>query len=255
MVNSLTVLIIEDEQIAAEKLESLLLETASDIRIMAKLGSIKESVRWLEQNRVDLIFLDIQLSDGISFSIFDWVEVSTPIIFTTAYDQYAIRAFQLNSISYLLKPIRKTDLIQSLQKYRDMKSALGIDFDSLLAQMQGRQPDYKKRFLIQIGEKIKKVDVEEVAYFFVLDKSIFIRTHDGSRFPLEYSLDKLEALLDPTYFFRINRKYLVHMDAISSMVAYSRGRVKLELNPKTEDPFDAIVSIDRSADFKKWLNS
>lgn len=255
MVNSLAVLIIEDEQIAADKLESLLLDTAPDIRIMAKLGSIKESVRWLQQNRADLIFLDIQLSDGISFSIFDRVEVTTPIIFTTAYDQYAIRAFQLNSISYLLKPIRKNDLSLSLQKYGTMKSALGIDFDFLMARIQGRQPEYKKRFLIQIGEKIKKVDMEEIAYFFVQEKGIFIRTRDGNRFPIEYSLDKLEPLLDPAYFFRINRKYLIHMDAISSMVAYSRGRIKLELDPQTADALDAIVSIDRSADFKKWLNT
>jgi DNA-binding LytR/AlgR family response regulator len=255
MVNSLAVLIIEDEQIAADKLESLLQETVPDIHIKAKLGSIKESVRWLQQNRVDLIFLDIQLSDGISFSIFDRVELSTPIIFTTAYDQYAIRAFQLNSISYLLKPIRKADLIQSLRKYEDMKSAMRIDFDFLLDQMRGAQSTYKKRFLVQLGEKIKKVEVEEIAYFFVQEGSVYIRTRDGIRFPLEYSLDKLETVLDPAHFFRINRKYLVHMDAISSMVAYSRGRVKLELEPKTAETLDAIVSIDRSADFKKWLNS
>lgn len=255
MPNKMKALIIEDENLAAEKLEMMLQETAPDIQVVAKLGSIKESVKWLQQNSADLIFLDIQLSDGISFSIFDQVVVSTPIIFTTAYDQYAIKAFQFNSVSYLLKPIRKTDLGQSLQKYRDMKSAFSIDFEALLAQMQGKQPDYKKRFLIQIGERIKKVEIGEAAYFFVLDKSTFVRTHSSNDYPLDYSLDKLEALLDPGRFFRINRKYIVNIDAISNMVAYSRGRVKLELKPKADDEFEPIVSIDRSADFKKWLNS
>ncbi len=255
MPNKMKALIIEDENLAAEKLEMMLQETAPDIQVVAKLGSIKESVKWLQQNSADLIFLDIQLSDGISFSIFDQVVVSTPIIFTTAYDQYAIKAFQFNSVSYLLKPIRKTDLGQSLQKYRDMKSAFSIDFEALLAQMQGKQPDHKKRFLIQIGERIKKVEIGEAAYFFVLDKSTFVRTHSSNDYPLDYSLDKLEALLDPGRFFRINRKYIVNIDAISNMVAYSRGRVKLELKPKADDEFEPIVSIDRSADFKKWLNS
>ncbi|MDA3815849.1 MAG: LytTR family DNA-binding domain-containing protein [Prolixibacteraceae bacterium] len=248
-------IIIEDEKFAAEKLETTLLEIDPSIIITAKLGSIKESVKWLLQNTADLIFLDIQLSDGISFSIFDQVNVSTPIIFTTAYDQYAIQAFNLNSISYLLKPIRKRDLEESLHKYHKLKSAFSIDFESLLAQIQGKKPEYKKRFLIQIGEKIKKVEVAEIAYFYVLDKGAFLRTRKGNIFPVDYTLDKLESQLDPAHFFRINRKYLVHIDAISKMVAYSRGRIKLELTPKADDEFETIVSIDRSANFKKWLNS
>jgi two-component system response regulator LytT len=251
----MNVLIIEDEKLAAEKLESMLLETDPAIRVLAKLGSIKEAVKWLFQHSADLIFLDIQLSDGISFSIFDQVAVSTPIIFTTAYDQYAIKAFQLNSISYLLKPIRQSDLAESLQKFRNLKSAFTIDFDALLAQIQGKQTEFKKRFLIQVGEKIRKVEVTEIAYFYVLDKGVYLRTYQGSNYPVEYSLDKLETMIDPAGFFRVNRKYLVNMDAISNMVAYSRNRVKLELKPRADDEFDTIVSIDRSADFKKWLNS
>ncbi len=249
------ILIIEDEKLAAEKLESMLLETDPEIHILGKLGSIKESVQWLLQNKADLIFLDIQLSDGISFSIFEQVDVSTPIIFTTAYDQYAIKAFELNSIAYLLKPIRKSDLSESLHKFLNLKTAFTIDFDTLLAQLQGRQPEFKKRFLIQIGEKIKKIETNETAYFYVLDKNTYLRTFHGSNYPVEYTLDKLETIINPSSFFRINRKYLVNMDAISNMVAYSRGRIKLELKPKTDDEFDPIVSIDRSTSFKKWLNS
>ncbi len=249
------ILIIEDEVYAAEKLEQMLLEINPSITVLAKLGSINESVKWLINHTCDLIFLDIQLSDGISFSIFDQIAINTPIIFTTAYDQYAIKAFQLNSISYLLKPIRKIELEESLKKYQSLKSAFGIDFDMLLANIQGREPDYKKRFLIQIGEKIKKVELSEIAYFFVLEKAVFMKTFQGNTYPVDYTLDKLESLINPEKFFRINRKYIVNMDAISNMSAYSRSRVKLELKPKAEDEFDTIVSIERSSDFKKWLNS
>ena len=248
------VLIIEDENFAADKLQSMILEIDPTIQVIAKLGSIKESVKWLMQHSADLIFLDIQLSDGLSFSIFEQVEVNIPVILTTAYDQYAIKAFELNSISYLLKPIRKSELAEALKKFNSLKSTFSIDFDELLARLQNREPDYKKRFLIQIGEKIKKIEVTEAAYFFVLEKDIYLRTFQGNSYPVELTLDKLETALNPEIFFRINRKYLVNINAISSMVAYSRSRVKIELTPKADVPMDAIVSIDRSTEFKKWLN-
>lgn len=248
------VLIIEDEKWAADKLESMLMTADPGIEIMAKLGSVNESVKWFLHNNADLIFLDIQLSDGISFSIFEQVSVSTPVIFTTAYDQYAIKAFQVNSISYLLKPIRQSDLNESLQKFRNLKSVFSIDFDSLLSQIQGKQPDYKKRFLIQIGEKIRKVEVAEIAYFYTFAKGVYLRTFQGNNYPVDYSLDKLENLINPDNFFRINRKYMVSMDAISNMTAYSRGRVKLELTPSPVADSETIVSVDRSLSFKKWLN-
>lgn len=251
----MNVLIIEDEKLAADKLEQSLLEIDPEIQVLAKLGSVKESVSWLMKHTADLIFLDIQLSDGISFSIFDQVSTLTPIIFTTAYDQYAIKSFQLNSIAYLLKPIRKADLADSLQKLKTLQSAYKIDFESLLAHLQGREPDYKKRFLIQIGEKIKSIEVSEIAYFYSLEKGIYLRTFQGHSYPVEFTLDKLEAVVNPAIFFRINRKYLVNLDSIANMTAYSKGRIKLELKPKADDEFDSIVSIDRSASFKKWLNS
>jgi len=251
----MNVLIIEDESLAADKLEKMLKEVEPSINVLAKPGSIKESVKWLMRNSADLIFLDIQLSDGISFSIFEQVSINTPVIFTTAYDQYAIKAFKLNSISYLLKPVRKSDLAESIQKYRTLKTAFSIDFDVLLAGIQGKDPDYKKRFLIQSGDKIRKIEVSEVAYFFVLDKGVYLRTLQGNSFCVEYALDRLETMLNPSLFFRINRKYLVNMDSIANMVAWSRGRIKLELEPKADYELDTIVSIDRSADFRKWLNT
>ena len=249
----MNVLIVEDESLAADKLEQMLTEIDPSIKVMAKTGSITESARWLMQHTPDLIFLDIQLSDGISFSIFEQVAVNTPIIFTTAYDQYAIKAFQLNSIAYLLKPIRQRDLAESLRKYHTLKSAFSIDFEALLATIQGKEPEYKKRFLIQIGEKIRKVDVADVAYFFALEKGVYLRTKQGNTYPVDFTLDKLESMVNPALFFRINRKYMVHMDAIINMVAWSRSRVKLELNPKADEAMEPIVSIDRAAEFKKWL--
>ncbi len=248
------VLIIEDEKWAADKLESMLMDIDMEISVLAKLGSVKESVRWLFQNKADLIFLDIQLSDGLSFSIFDQIDIFTPVIFTTAYDQYAIQAFDVNSIAYLLKPVRQKDLVESLKKFQYLQSAFSIDFNSLWAQLKGTKHEFKKRFLIQIGEKIRKIEVADIAYFFVWNKGVYLRTFKGSSYPVEYTLEKLENLLDPDVFFRINRKYLINMDTIVNMVAYSRGRVKLELSPAADEETDAVVSIDRSPAFKQWLN-
>jgi len=250
----MNILIVEDEALAADRLEKMLLEVAPDCRIMAKPGSVKESVNWLMQYTADLIFLDIQLSDGLSFTIFDRVQVSTPVIFTTAYDQYAIKAFQLNSISYLLKPIRKRDLEESLNKYRTMKSAFSIDFEHLLAAYQGKQPDYKKRFLIRTGDKYRKVEANEIAFFYAMEKSVFFKTFANKTMVIDYTLDALENLLDPSRFFRINRRYLVNMEAIDHMVAWSRSRIRLDLKPGPDDSEDILVSIDRCGDFKKWLN-
>jgi DNA-binding LytR/AlgR family response regulator len=248
------VVIIEDESVAADKLEQLIHGLDPKIEIMAKIGSVREAVRWLIHHSVDLIFLDIQLSDGIGFSIFENIHLNTPVIFTTAYDQYAIKAFKLNSIAYLLKPIREKELSESLTKFHTLKSAFGIDFDRLMSQIQGREVEYKKRFLIQIGDKIKKIDLSEIAYFYVFEKAVYLRTNTGNSYPVDYSLDRLEDLLDPDVYFRINRKYMVGIHSIANMVAYSRSRVKVELKPKTANEFDTIVSIERSANFKKWLN-
>ncbi len=248
------VVIVEDESVAADRLEKMLNEIAPSFSVVAKLGSINESVKWFAKNQADLIFLDIQLSDGISFSIFEQVQVNTPVIFTTAYDQYSIKAFELNSIAYLLKPIRKEDLETSLQKFHNIKSAFSIDFSSLLAEIKGVQPDYKKRFVIQNGQKIKMVETPSIAWFYATGKNVFLKTFDGHFYPLDCSLDKLETQLDPNLFFRINRKYLVNLNAIENMVAWSRSRIKLKLNPPADDETETVVSVDRSPVFKEWLN-
>lgn len=251
----MNILIIEDENLAADKLESMLTDIDPSLKILAKLGSIEMSVQWLSQHKADLIFLDIHLSDGISFSIFEKIHVNAPIVFTTAFDNYAIRAFQLNSISYLLKPIRKSDLGECLKKYHTLKSTFSIDFEMLLSNIQNKEPYYKKRFLIQAGEKIKAIDVSDIAYFHALDQGVYIKTFNDNMYPIDLTLDKVIKLLNPDNFFRINRKYIVNINAISSMVAYSRARVKLELHPKSGNEHETIVSIDRSSEFKKWLNN
>lgn len=252
--NNMRAIIIEDEKFAADRLEKMIKDVDPGIQIIAKLGSVQDSVKWLNTNACDLIFLDIQLSDGLSFSIFEEIVIKTPIIFTTAYDQYAIKAFELNSISYLLKPIRKNELEESLNKYDNLKSAFSIDFESLLAGIQGKKPEYKKRFLIQVGDKLKKIETTDIAYFYAFDKNVFIKTFQNTSLDIDYTLDAIEELVNPEHFFRINRKYIVNMQAISEMIAYSRGRVKLNLKPPADDELDTIVSIDRSPKFKSWMN-
>ena len=247
------VVIIEDETLAAERLEKMLKESVLDITIVAEITSVESSVAWLKENSVDLIFLDIQLTDGLSFSIFDGIEVKTPIIFTTAYDQYAIKAFELNSISYLLKPIKKRDLENSLQKYQSLKSAYSIDFEALLSTIKGKG-EYKKRFLVQIADKYKKVETGDIAYFFALEKSVFFRTTERQTYPLDITLDQVEKVIDPELFFRINRKYIVNINAISNMISWSKRRIKVELRPAVDDNVDTIVSMERYSEFKKWLD-
>jgi DNA-binding LytR/AlgR family response regulator len=145
-------------------------------------------------------------------------------------------------------------LFESLQKFKKLKSAFSIDFEQLMAEMKGSKPDYKKRFVIHIGSKIKTVETSEVAYFYAMGKNVFMKTLKGNSFPAEFSLDRLENLIDPSHFFRINRKYIINMEAIESMVAWSRSRVKIKLNPPADDEMDTIVSVDRSPEFKEWLN-
>lgn len=250
-----SILIIEDELLAADYLEGLIREVDGGFEVKAKLGSVKESVDWLEKNKADLIFLDIQLSDGLSFSIFDQVSVSTPIIITTAYDQYAIKAFDLNSVDYLLKPIRKTDLADSLKKLKSLKAAYSIDFENLLSAIQGNKTSYRKRFLIRVADKYNSIEAEDIAYFYVSEKGGFLKRYNGYSYPIDISLGTLESMLDPACFFRINRKYMISRNAIVSLTSWSRNRIKVSLKPPVEDESEVIVSIYNVADFKKWLNT
>jgi DNA-binding LytR/AlgR family response regulator len=229
-----------------------------DIKILAELESVAESVKWFKSNpEPDLIFLDIHLEDDLSFAIFEQVNISSPVIFTTAFDEYAIKAFKLKSIDYLLKPIVHEELAAALKKYEQFSGLHrnAVNLQSLYNLLTGNEKKYRERFSISVGAKIKMVEVDDIAYFFVMDKGVYLRTNQGNTYNVDFTLDKLEEMLNPANFFRINRKYLVNISSIANMVSYSRGRVKLELKPKADEEFDTIVSIDRSSDFKKWLNN
>ena len=253
------VLIVEDEKPAADKLIRNLQRIDSSVVILAVLDSVEKTVAWLRKQQPDLIFLDIHLSDGLSFQVFEQLHaegierINTPIIFTTAYDEYAIKAFQLNSIDYLLKPIGRRELESSLEKYRRVlqKSAsVSQDMKSLLESLQ--QPRYRKRFMVSYGQRMKSVHADDIAYFYAHEKMVFMLTFEGHQFVIDQSIGELDEALDPEYFFRINRKFIVHVDAIEQMHAYSKSRVKLDLKPKNQ--LEAVVSVDRSPDFKAWLD-
>lgn len=251
----MNVLLIEDEEAAAARMQKLLRQVEPGIAIMAVTDSIEGSVNWFKQNPTpDLIFSDIHLADGSSFEIFKAVEVTAPVVFTTAFDQYALEAFKLNSIDYLLKPIKAAELENSLQKYKKLhqqNNAPALDYQKLLAALKPAQPSYQKRLVIRYGPHIKTVEVAEIAYFFTQEKVTFLCTFEGKKLPVDFTLDELETSLEPAHFFRINRQFIINVKAIGSMFSYSKSRVKIELNPATD--IETIVSTERAAAFKNWL--
>lgn len=244
------VLIIEDEPLAAKRLIRLLKKVEPNLEVLEILDTVKASVEWLSQHEAELIFMDIHLADGNSFAIFDEIQPKTPIIFCTAYDQYALQAFRLNSIHYLLKPIETEELEHALQKFKEQQSP--IDLKALTAAFQQSEQEYQKRFLVSSGDKIKSVPVEEVAYFFGQQKYAFLITEDKRRHIIDSTLGKLEQVLDPKLFFRINRQYIIKYDSIKAMYAHSKSRIKVELEPPGD--IEAIVSMDKTRVFKEWLN-
>lgn len=248
------VLIIEDEPLAAARLERLIVKAAPDFNIVGKTESITESVAFLNAQKVDVIFADIHLSDGHSFSIFETVDIEVPIIFTTAYDQYAVKAFQWNSIDYLLKPIEKEALKTSIEKLKKVQMPVSsVDIEALTAALNNKEPRYKSRLLVQIGDKLKTIAIANIAYFKGEGKYVYLFTNEGNKYIVDYTLTDLESLLKPDDFFRVNRQFIIAFPAIKNMYAASKGRVSLELLPATPEP--VIVSTERSPNFKIWLNA
>lgn len=250
------VLIIEDEPQAAKRLESLITSLEPQAVILNKIDTVKNAVQWIQSNPApDLIFMDIQLADGISFQIFEQCEVKSPVIFTTAYDAYALKAFKVNSIDYILKPIDKDEMGAALKKFhsvnrtsQDSKKVL----DNIGQAIQMLTKKYKTRFVIKVGEHLKSVEVSEILFFFSLEKATFCQTKDGRKNILDFTLDQLEEILDPTRFFRINRKHIVAADSIQDMISYTNSRLRLVL--KTSDDNDVIVARERVQEFKDWLD-
>ncbi|MBL7701489.1 MAG: response regulator transcription factor [Ferruginibacter sp.] len=253
----MTILIIEDEEPAFRRLQKMLKDIEPDHVMPDQIVSVSSAVKFFKENEApDLIISDIQLSDGISFNIFKQVDVKCPIIFTTAYDQYAIEAFKVNSIDYLLKPVKKEELEKAVTKFRSLtpatSAAPAIDINKLLQSLQPtNSTEYKKRFVVRYGEHIKTIDTEEVVYFYTEDKATFLCTKDARRFVVDFNLDTLDSILDPKAFFRINRQYIISIHSIAEMFAYSKSRVLIKLNPPAKH--ETIVSTERSADFKHWL--
>jgi DNA-binding LytR/AlgR family response regulator len=247
------ILIIEDEEPAAERLVKMLLDIDTNIVVVGNTVSVKSSVKWFRENPLpDLILMDINLSDGHSFDIFKEVEISAPIIFITAYDQYAIDAFKLNSIDYILKPIKKEELRNALDKYKRMGTIQVQQVTSLLNTFKSNQDkEFQKRIVIRYGDTIKMIEITDIAYFYTEEKINFLCTHSDTRMPIDQNLDELEEILDPKIYFRINRQFIINISAIEKMLTWSKSRVKIILKPASEH--ETIVSTERSSHFKDWL--
>jgi len=246
------VIIIEDEQATAQRLQKMIGELDPEIEVIRILDSIESSIAWFGENPApDLIFQDIHLADGSAFEIYKTIKVDAPVIFTTAYDKYAIEAFQVNSIDYLLKPVTREQLQHSLDKWKRV-SAKGskVDYEALAGLLA--PPSYQKRFMVRYGQKIKVIATDDIAYFYTLQGNNFFKTFDGMEYPSDYSLDKLESMLDPDRFYRVNRQTIISINSIKDMYSWSKSRVKIELEPPGD--FETIASTERSGGFKKWLS-
>lgn len=253
----MNVVIVEDEVPATRHLQRLLNRFDSSIQVLAAIPSVKEAVQWFTIHRPpDLIFLDIHLADGLSFEIFEQVNIQSPVIFTTAYDQYALRAFKVNSIDYLLKPIDLDDLQSAFEKKKLLSGSspsATLSVEQIQAARQMLSPSYKKRFLIKIGDLLRPVRVEDIHCFYSRHKMTYLLTAAGKSYPTEYSLNDIENLVDPQRFFRVSRQYIVQADAIAEVITFSNSRLKIKLHtPKAED---IVVSRERVAEFKEFLAS
>lgn len=257
----MNVVIIEDENLTAKRLESLLHKYDPAIQVLTRIPSVAEAVDWFRQvdhPAVDLVFMDIHLEDDLGFRIFEQANLTTPVVFTTAYDEYMIQAFKVNSIDYLLKPINYDELVAAIEKFKSLKKQFGqagpstADLETLLNLIgRPKQTEYKDRFMITVGTKIRSIETSEVAYFYLEEKIVFLVTKDGANLPVDYSLDKLTQLLNPRQFFRISRQFLVSLSSIQTIHSFSAGKLKVDLIPKSRH--EVFVSGDRMTEFKEWL--
>ena len=256
------ILIVEDEELAVKKLTKTVNSVDENAEIIGVADSIKGTVEWLGSNPApDLILMDIELADGQSFEIFGLTEVKSPVIFTTSYDEYALQAFKVNSIDYLLKPVQKEDLEAALSKYRQLKHLYGkeeekteaISLDKIVKELQQKlQPkEFRKRFLVKHGQKLISVEIDDIAYFFSDGRLNFFKTHDNKKFVVDYTMDELEEMLNPDDYFRISRSFYVSVGSIDQIHDYFGNRLLLHLKPAVEK--EAIVSREKVSEFKKWM--
>lgn len=247
------ILIIEDEKPAANRLIKLLQEHFIGDEFIDNLDTVSRGLRWLQENPApDLIFCDIQLADGISFEIFENLKISTPVIFTTAFDQYAIKAFQVNAIDYLLKPIDPVELERAVAKFKSRQVKPVLDFELLKGLLIPDKKAFKGRFMVRFGEKIQSVPVEEIAFFYSEERVTFLQTQSAKKFVLDSTLEQVEAQVDPGLFFRLNRKFLTRVDAVEEVLSYSNSRLKVKL--KNCPDADILISREKVSEFKDWLD-
>lgn len=253
----MTVLIVEDEELAAKELQNMLKQLEPTAEIVAVLGTVKSAVQWLKEHQADLIFMDIHLGDGDSFQIFQQVSIKCPVIFTTAYDEYAMKAFKHQGIDYLLKPFDKEDVRFALQKLKNINESVPKEPEAPNPSLPVLPLNYtigKERFMVNMGTRLKTVLSNEIAYFMADDKYLFLVTRDGQSYIIEETITSLEPQLSTKDFFRINRKFIVSLPSIKEMYKLSRNRVRIILDPMPETDAMITVSEDRAEAFKTWLN-
>jgi two-component system LytT family response regulator len=250
----MNVVVIEDERLTAQRLISLVQKYDTSIKVVAQISSVAQAISWFQTNSpstVDLIFMDIHLEDGDSFQILSKLQLKTPVIFTTAFDDYMIRAFKVNSIDYLLKPVNYDELATALDKFKSLRSPQ-VDIRKLIEHLGPQNSQqYKDRFMVTVGTKIRSIKTESIAYFYLEEKTVLLVTNDGTILPIDYSLDKLVQTIDPRQFFRISRQFIVSLSSIHMIHTISTGKLKLDLIPGTKQ--EVAVSGDRVSDFKQWL--
>ncbi|MEI8049052.1 MAG: LytTR family DNA-binding domain-containing protein [Bacteroidota bacterium] len=246
------VVILEDESRAANHLERLISRVAPEMKVIARLESVRDAVPFLKLHAdIDLIFSDVQLADGLSFEIFGQITVKCPIIFTTAYDHYAIEAFKTNGIDYLLKPVEEERLRKAIEKSKLFSPAVSLE--KLLSFTNNAVAKaYKSRFMVKVGDKIKSIPIEEILAFYSLEKATYLHTTSHRDYCIDYSVDQLESLLDPAASFRINRKYIVSIQACTNILAWTNSRLRLKIEGIADD--DIVVARERVQDFKDWLD-
>jgi len=246
----MNVVILEDENRAANHLQRLIASVAPEMKVISVFETVRDSVEFLKTNpAISLLFSDVQLADGLSFEIFNQVELPCPIIFTTAYDTYAIEAFNTNGVDYLLKPVEEERLKQAIQKAKKFTNQFDL---SLLANLMAPQKKTKSRFMVKVGEKIRTIPIADILLFYSFEKATYLHTHSNRNYIIDYSLDELQILLDEALFFRINRKYIVSLEACSQMYAWSNSRLKLDIDGV--DDSHIVVAREKVQEFKLWLD-
>jgi DNA-binding LytR/AlgR family response regulator len=251
----MNILIVEDEELAQKKLQKTLANVDATAKVVGITDSIQSTVTWLEAHQPDLILMDIELADGQSFEIFNQIDVKAPVIFTTSYDEYALKAFKVNSVDYLLKPVQTEDLQAALNKYKKLSENKNgsVQLEALVKQLQQQlQPkEFRKRFLVKHAQKLVSVDVDEVAYFYSDGRLNFFKTADNKKYVVDYTMDELADMLNPNSFFRISRSFYVSIDSIEKIDEYFGNRLILQLKPAVDK--EALVSREKVSDFKKWM--